>query len=219
MIDAKWIVSLKGRDYPVFAGVLDAATKAGLRSLRTTIVQVPDASNGHMAIVLVRAEFEDGRIFESVGDASPANCSAPIATAALRMAETRGAGRAMRNAINVGQTMFEEIPDDENRATAPTGQASVTSSRGPEAAPEGGAPAETDAAPEGQPARHAQQCEYHDANGTHCQRFLTGKQCAESKQEFAHYLCPGHATQLRKARAAKAAKAQEDLVNGPVETA
>lgn len=113
MIDKQWIVNLKGKDYPLYSGVLDAATRAGLKSLRMTIVQTPDASNGHTAIVLVRAEFEDGRLFESVGDASPANCSPQIATAALRMAETRAAGRAMRNAINCGQTMREELPDDE----------------------------------------------------------------------------------------------------------
>jgi hypothetical protein len=176
-IDPQWIINLKGRDYPVFAGVLDAATKAGLRSLKTTIVQIPDSSNGHMAIVLVRAEFEDGRMFESVGDASPANCSAQIATAALRMAETRGAGRAMRNAINVGQTLYEEIPDDEN------GRAAPSNSHAAEAAE-----------PEGRPVKHAQQCQWKKPP---CEKFLTGKQCADSFAEFKKYVCPAHASQLR----------------------
>jgi|GEM_PF-5957430 len=112
-IDPKFIVSLKGKDYPTWPGVLDAATKAGLKSITTRPIQVPSAENGHMAIVAARAEFEDGRVFEDLGDASPANCSAMIATAALRMASTRAKGRALRDAINVGQTMWEELPDDE----------------------------------------------------------------------------------------------------------
>ena len=91
-IDPRFLVELKGKTYPLYQGVLDAATNAGLRGLKTTIVQIPTPENNHMAVVLVRAEFEDGRVFESVGDASPANCSANIATAALRMAETRAGG-------------------------------------------------------------------------------------------------------------------------------
>jgi hypothetical protein len=113
MIQPQFIINLKGRSYPTWAGVLDAATKAGLRSLTTRVVQIPSAENGGMAIVMARAEFEDGRVFEDVGDASPANCSAQIATAAVRMASTRAKGRCLRDAINVGQTMFEELPDQQ----------------------------------------------------------------------------------------------------------
>jgi hypothetical protein len=110
-ISKEFIVHLKGKDYPVFAGVLDAATKAGLRSLRTTIVQIPSPENGHLAVVMARAEFDDGRVFEDVGDCSPASTSPQLAAAALRLASTRAKGRVLRDSINVGQTMFEELPD------------------------------------------------------------------------------------------------------------
>lgn len=109
--DKQWVVNLKGKDYVVYAGVLDAATKAGLKSLTTRVIQIPTPENGHMAVVMARAEFEDGRVFEDVGDASPATCSAHIAAAALRMASTRGKGRVLRDAINLVQTLFEELPD------------------------------------------------------------------------------------------------------------
>lgn len=115
MIDPKFIQNLKGKDYPTWPGVLDAATKAGLKSLTTRLLQAPSAENNHTAIVLARAEFDDGRVFEDLGDASPANCSAQIATAAIRMASTRAKGRTLRDAINVGQTMFEELPDMNGR--------------------------------------------------------------------------------------------------------
>lgn len=112
-IDPRFIVNLKGKDFPTYPGVLDAATKAVLVKLTTQIVQIPSPENGHMAVVLARAEFADGRVFEDVGDASPASCSPQIATAALRMASTRGKGRVLRDSINCGMTLLEELPDEE----------------------------------------------------------------------------------------------------------
>src|SRR5439155_17968333 len=117
-IDPKFIVTLRNRDYPLFAGVLDAATKAGLRSLRTTVLQIPSSENGHLAVVMARAEFEDGRVFEDVGDCSPASTSPQLAAASLRLAPTRAEGRVLRDSINVGQTMFEELPDLDEEVVA-----------------------------------------------------------------------------------------------------
>jgi hypothetical protein len=115
MIDPRFIVKLRDKEYPTWPGVLDAATKEGLKSLTTRIAQIPDPSNGNVAVVIARAEFEDGRVFEDVGDAGPQNCSPQIATAALRMASTRAKGRCLRDALNVGTTMFEELPEEERR--------------------------------------------------------------------------------------------------------
>jgi hypothetical protein len=125
-IDPSFVVNLKGKDYLLYQGVVDAATQAGLRKMSTQIVQIPSAENNHMAVVLVTAEFEDGRVFQGVGDASPANCSPHIATAALRMAETRAGGRALRLAINCAMTLKEELPDEEaagSLAPAPSADA------------------------------------------------------------------------------------------------
>lgn len=111
MIDPQFMIVLKGKSYPLYAGLLAAATEAQLVSIRTTVVQIPAAENEYMAVVMARAEFADGRVFEDVGDCSPENCSKQIATAALRMASTRAKGRVLRDALNVGMTMFEELPD------------------------------------------------------------------------------------------------------------
>src|SRR5436190_23078766 len=110
-IDPRFIVQLKGKEYPLFAGVLDAATRAGLKSLTTRIVQIPTPENGNLAVVMARAEFEDGRVFEDVGDCSPASTSQQLAAALLRLASTRAKGRVLRDSINVGQTLLEELPD------------------------------------------------------------------------------------------------------------
>lgn len=110
-IDKEFIVSLKGKDYPVYAGILDCATRDGLRKLETTIIQLPSKENGQMAVVTARAEFEDGRVFEDLGDCSPESTSPALAKAAIRLASTRAKGRALRDSQNIGKTMLEELPD------------------------------------------------------------------------------------------------------------
>jgi hypothetical protein len=113
-ISKEFVVNLKGKEYPLFAGVLDAAHKAGLRSLTTDLIQIPSPENGHMAIVKARAEFEDGRVFEDLGDCSPASTSPMLVAASIRLASTRAKGRVLRDAVNVGQTLLEELPDLED---------------------------------------------------------------------------------------------------------
>jgi hypothetical protein len=110
-IDSRFIVDLRGKSYPTWPGVLDAAHKAGLRSLTTELLQVPSESNGMTAIVKARAEFEGGRVFEDLGDCSPASTSPMLAAASIRLASTRAKGRVLRDAVNIGQTLLEELPD------------------------------------------------------------------------------------------------------------
>jgi hypothetical protein len=118
----EFVVKLKGKEHVLYAGLLDAATQAGLRSLTTTVLQVPSGENGHTAVVLARARFEDGREFEDVGDCSPANCSPQIATAALRMASTRAKGRCLRDALNLTAELLEDGPDTPSSAGTGLGE-------------------------------------------------------------------------------------------------
>lgn len=198
MIDPKFIIRLKGRDYPTWPGVLDAATRAGLRSLKTTLLQAPTPENGQMAIVLARAIFEDGREFEELGDCSPQNTSPQIATAAIRMAATRAKGRALRDALNVGQTMYEELPDSEreeagNGAGQPAVpvQHSVSGSRGGSAGTGGAAP---------RPAQPQARAPAGAGNGANpipprcstagCEKFMTPLQRERSLEAAGEVLCP-----------------------------
>ena len=118
MIESKWIISLKNKDYPLYAGLLHAATEAGLKELSVKLLQYPSPENGQLAIAEAIAVFEDGRTFCDVGDAGPQNCSAQIASAACRMASTRAKGRALRDALDIGDTMYEELPDEERAQPA-----------------------------------------------------------------------------------------------------
>lgn len=119
-IDERWIVTLKGKAYPLWAGVLDAATKAGLKTLTVQVLQYPTADNGQLAVVEATGTFDDGRVFTDIGDCSPQSTSAHLAAASLRIASTRAKGRALRDALNVGQTMFEELGDSDEAEHEPS---------------------------------------------------------------------------------------------------
>jgi hypothetical protein len=110
-MDSKFIVELNGKPHPLYAGILSEAHERGLASIETSLIQVPTEENGHTAIVKAVVTMKDGSRFEGYGDANPRNVNPRIATALLRMSETRAKGRALRDAINCGQTMLEELPD------------------------------------------------------------------------------------------------------------
>ncbi len=116
MADPKrgWIVNLQGKDYATWPYVLDEAHKRGLVGTSVELVQIPCEENGHVAIVKATARFGvTPEAFEAYGDASPRNVNSKIASALIRMAETRAKGRALRDACNIGMTLKEELPDNE----------------------------------------------------------------------------------------------------------
>jgi hypothetical protein len=110
-IDPKFIVNLQGKDHPLYAGILAEAHSRGLQAIETLVIQIPTADNDHTAIVRAIVQMKDGSTFTGYGDANPKNVNPRIATALLRMAETRAKGRALRDAIDCGATMLEELPD------------------------------------------------------------------------------------------------------------
>ena len=110
----------QGKQYVLFAGLLDEAHNRGLRGIDTELVQVPTAENGNVAVVKATVEMEDGRTFSGIGDASPENVGRNIAPHIIRMAETRAKARALRDAVNVGATALEELSDGDESGTAPS---------------------------------------------------------------------------------------------------
>ena len=103
------MITLQGKQYVLLAGLLDKAHRQGLRSIDTELLQLPEEGNGHVAIAKARIEMEDGRAFAGIGDASPTNVSSQVGPHIIRMAETRAKARALRDAVNVGVTAFEEL--------------------------------------------------------------------------------------------------------------
>jgi hypothetical protein len=114
----EFLITRQGKQYVLFAGLLDEAHSRGLRGIDTELVQVPDDSNGSVAIVKATAEMDDGRHFSGIGDASPENVGRNIVPHLIRMAETRAKARALRDAVNVGATALEELSDGDDAPPA-----------------------------------------------------------------------------------------------------
>src|SRR5919205_1574524 len=112
------MITRQGKQYVLFAGLLDEAHQKGLSSIDTELVQVPTEENGRVAIVKARVEMEDGRTFSGIGDASPENVGPNITPHIIRMAETRAKARALRDAVNVGATALEELSDGDDAPPA-----------------------------------------------------------------------------------------------------
>src|SRR3712207_6283125 len=114
----EFLITRQGKQYVLFAGLLDEAHSRGLRGIDTELIQVPDDANGSVAIVKATAEMDDGRRFSGIGDASPENVGRNIVPHLIRMAETRAKARALRDAVNVGATALEELSDGDDAPPA-----------------------------------------------------------------------------------------------------
>src|SRR5918996_677209 len=108
----EFMIPRQGKQYVLFAGLLDEAHNRGLRGIDTELVQVPTSENGNVAVVKATVEMEaseGNRTFSGIGDASPENGGRNIVPHIIRMAETRAKARAFRDAVNVGATALEEL--------------------------------------------------------------------------------------------------------------
>lgn len=120
------MIEQQGRQYVLFAGLLDEAhndeVNGGLHSIETLLTQTPDEKNGMVAIVFAQVTMDtdsepaDRRKFTGIGDASPENVGSYKQKRLIAMAETRAKARALRDAVNVGATAFEEIGESGEEA-------------------------------------------------------------------------------------------------------
>ena len=105
------VIKRHGKSYVLYAGLLDQAHKQGLRSIRTDLY----SWNGEEAVVTAQVAMgEEGQIFCGIGDANKRESGAP-GQAPIRMAETRAKARALRDAINVGEALFDDPEPEEER--------------------------------------------------------------------------------------------------------
>ena len=105
-----FVITRNGKDYVLYAGLLDEAHAQGLKAIRTQLVQAPTPQNGQVAICMAEVTTERGT-FTGLGDASPENVSRAMVNALVRFAETRAKARALRDAINVSMVALEELSE------------------------------------------------------------------------------------------------------------
>ncbi|MBA3010824.1 MAG: SWIM zinc finger family protein [Proteobacteria bacterium] len=106
-----FLKNIKGKDFVLYAGVLDLATQKGLLKLEVELLQFPTKENGNEAICRAVAEGRNGEVFSDIGDSNPDNCTPMIAKHLIRMASTRAKGRALRDMCNIGIACLEELSD------------------------------------------------------------------------------------------------------------
>jgi hypothetical protein len=83
----EFMITRQGKQYVLFAGLLDEAHNRGLRGIDTELVQVPTPENGNVAVVKATVEMEaseGSRTFSGIGDASPENVGRNIVPHIIR---------------------------------------------------------------------------------------------------------------------------------------
>ena len=118
-------IKLQGKEYVTHAELVEWASKAGLREVRTEILHMD--LEKRQAIVQATAAGERGT-FQGLGDALPDNVGRMVASHWLRMAETRAVNRALRLYTGRATTSIDELgemPEQQptpSRAAAPSKQ-------------------------------------------------------------------------------------------------
>jgi hypothetical protein len=116
----EFMIQRQGKQFVLFAGLLDEAHSRGLVGIDTELIQVPEDSNGQVAIVKATVQIEENpgsgelKTYSGIGDASPQNVSRNIAPHLIRMSETRAKARALRDAVNVSAAALEEVADSDD---------------------------------------------------------------------------------------------------------
>ena len=122
----EFMVERQGKQFCLYAGLIDLAHERGLVSIETCIVQIPDESNKQTAICTALVKLKDGdteKTFSGIADASPINVGPSMRTCVLRMAETRAKSRALRDAVNVAVAALEELGEESPQEQTPMPQA------------------------------------------------------------------------------------------------
>ncbi len=113
----EFVKSIDGKDFVLYAGLLDLAHQMGLLSIQVELIQFPGDDNHHTAICKASAHAKGGPVYIDIGDANPLNCNSKVGKHLIRMASTRAKARALRDLTNIGMTCLEELGDADDVAS------------------------------------------------------------------------------------------------------
>lgn len=108
--NANEITNIKGKNYVIYEGLLRLAHKKGLKKFE--IIEKFISADMKTAWVQVRAYCEkEGKetFFDGIGSSTPENTGTMTQDHPVEMAHTRAKGRALRDFLNIGQAMAEEL--------------------------------------------------------------------------------------------------------------
>ena len=108
-LDSKYITTIDGKEFVLYAGLLELAHRKGISKLEVTLLKVPSTENGMEAICRAVAVGENGEFFADIGDANPNNTDSEVSVHLLRIASTRAKARVLRDFNNIGMTSVEEL--------------------------------------------------------------------------------------------------------------
>jgi hypothetical protein len=109
-VNRRFIVERQGREFVLYAGLLDLAHQDGLDVLETQLIQIANDENGLTYIFKATVHTKRGT-FTGYAEANPSDVTRAMLTVTLRLAETRAKARALRDAVNVGMAALEELGD------------------------------------------------------------------------------------------------------------
>ena len=109
-LDERFIKQVEGRDFVLYAGLLDLSHQLHLTGMEVELMQYPMEENDYTAVCKAIARTPGG-IFIDWGDANSQNCNSKVAKHLIRMASTRAKARCLRDLTNVGMTALEELGD------------------------------------------------------------------------------------------------------------
>ncbi len=130
----EFVINRQGKEYVLYAGLLNEAHQQGLKAIRTQLLQAPTAENGHVAICFAEVTTERGT-FTGIGDADQTNVNRAIANALIRMAETRAKARALRDAVNISAELLDEAAETAEAQDEPAAPAQPAKATAATAAP------------------------------------------------------------------------------------
>jgi len=112
-INEEHIISIDGKPYVKYAGLLEAAHKSGLKDLQVKLIQSPTRDNGYTAVCEATAVIKTRnreKVYIEIGDANPASIGDPrLNVHSIRIAATRAKARALRDALRISICSVEEL--------------------------------------------------------------------------------------------------------------
>ncbi len=103
-----YIVNIGGKDFMTYEGLLAKAHEKGTFDM--TIIDSWVSEDMKMAWCKVRV-IAQGQTFDGFGSSTPENTGTMTQSHPVEMAHTRAKGRALRDYLNIGKTMLEELKD------------------------------------------------------------------------------------------------------------